>query len=230
MRLRKTTSHNFTDLTGHRFCRLIVVSRHNSPSDRSKPTWLCECDCGKTKVISGVSLRRGNSKSCGCLCIDRSRVVNRVHGMKNTRTYRIWSGMKNRCVCSTSKDFKRYGARGITLCPEWMMFEAFHVDMGNPPDGMTLGRIDNNKGYCKENCRWESPKQQARNRRGNVIACVDGTEKTCAEWDEDFGFYPGTVAKRFKKGTRGQALLAPINPALARCQKTPIAATDLDCD
>jgi hypothetical protein len=133
-------------------------------------------------------------------------------------------------VCSTSKDFKRYGARGITLCPEWMMFEAFHVDMGNPPDGMTLGRIDNNKGYCKENCRWESPKQQARNRRGNVIACVDGTEKTCAEWDEDFGFYPGTVAKRFKKGTRGQALLAPINPALARCQKTPIAATDLDCD
>ena len=226
MRLRTKTSHNFTDITGQRFCRLIVLCRQNSPSDRSKPTWLCRCDCGKTKVISGSSLRRGHSKSCGCLCIDRSRVANHVHGMKNTRTYRIWSGMKNRCLCSTSKDFKRYGARGITLCPEWMAFEAFRADMGDPPDEMTLGRINNNAGYGKDNCRWESAKHQARNRRGNVFAEICGITRTCSEWDEDAGLFPGTVAKRLKKGLTGEALIRPVNKALARCQKR----ITTDCD
>lgn len=100
--------------------------------------------------------------------------------------------------------------------------------MGDPSEGMTLGRIDNNAGYSKANCRWENVKQQARNRRGNVLANIDGIVKTCAEWDEKAGLLSGTVAKRFRKGIRGMALVTPVNKAFSRDQKQ--AANDSDCD
>lgn len=90
---------------------------------------------------------------------------NERHGMFGTREYNTWHNMKQRCLNKNHKNFKDYGYRGITICDKWLRFNGFYEDMGDRPEGMTLERIDNNKGYYKGNCKWVSYKDQCRNRR-----------------------------------------------------------------
>jgi hypothetical protein len=95
--------------------------------------------------------------------------------------------MKNRCMNRKCKEYNRYGGRGITLCERWNKFELFYEDMGIRPNGLSLDRIDNNKGYCKENCRWATREEQNRNKRNNTFLTIGDRTMTIAEWAKQEG-------------------------------------------
>ena len=119
-----------------------------------------------------------------------------THGKKHSRVYRSYHHMKERCLSPNCKEYKHYGARGITVCDDWMKFENFYRDMGDPEFGYTLDRIDNNGNYCKENCKWSTQKEQVRNRSITKKIIYNGVERVFAELCEEVGLIPQTVANR----------------------------------
>lgn len=153
---------------GSVFGRLTVIG--SSPKRGNNIAWTCTCTCGKTVSVAGTSLRLGRTQSCGCLRIQRlieAKGRNRIHGqaVNRTATYRCWTGLRERCFNPRHQGYSNYGGRGITVCPQWNSFEQFQADMGERPFGMSIDRIDNDKGYEPTNCRWATPVQQMRNRR-----------------------------------------------------------------
>lgn len=116
------------------------------------------------------------------------------------RELQTWSKMKGRCLNPKDQAYDRYGAKGVTVCSEWLSFECFVRDMGPRPEGMSLGRIDNNKGYCKENCRWETKTQQNRNRSNCRPVTIEGVTKNLSEWAEEFGVSRRTLTNRLDRG------------------------------
>lgn len=159
------------ELSGKRFGRLLVLERAGSNS-KGNSLWRCRCDCGNEAVIVGYSLTGGRSKSCGCLHHEKLSVRNqqekRTHGETHTRLYTIWRGMRQRCENANRKHYSDYGGRGITVCPEWdESYEAFRdwAVSNDYRDDLTIDRIDNDKGYFPENCRWVTMSVQNANRR-----------------------------------------------------------------
>lgn len=158
------------DIAGQRFGRLIVDS-YAFTNKHGKSMWNCQCDCGKVVVVSGSHLKTGHTLSCGCYSAEASGGRTRTHGMRWTRLYRIWLGMKARCTIPSRKDYKHYGGRGIAICDSWMNdFQSFHDwSLANGyADDLTIDRIDVDGNYCPENCRWVDMKTQANNRRKAV--------------------------------------------------------------
>lgn len=155
------------DIAGKRYGRLVVKSIDGRMEKQC--AWMCQCDCGNAVRVRGSFLRCGMTRSCGCL--QKELVGNRVtdHGHakrgRRSKTWNAWSAMWGRCANPKNKHFRDYGGRGISVCSEWKMFESFLRDIGEAPAGLSLDRIDNEKWYCKENCRWATAKQQANNRR-----------------------------------------------------------------
>lgn len=156
------------DLTGSRFGKLVALRLgvpHQSPS-RRQVTWECICDCGNIITVQRGSLTFGNTSSCGCAYKDAGirRKTNRIDHLSE---YSSWSKMKQRCTNPRDKDFKYYGARGISICNEWEnSFQKFFEDMGKKPSNAhSIDRIDCNGNYEKQNCRWATPLEQSRNRR-----------------------------------------------------------------
>lgn len=194
-------SHGVVDETGNRYGRLKVIKRGGTI--RSIASWECLCDCGKTTVVTGDALRRGNTRSCGCLH-DEARLVagkaNRTHGMFGTRTYKSWSHMIGRCTNKNDARYHDYGGRGISVCERWEMFENFMADMGEAPRCLTLDRINVNGNYEPGNCRWATDKEQARNTRANRIVQAFGKEISLAEWAELTGLNRQTIESRIKRG------------------------------
>lgn len=191
------------DLTGNVFGRLKVAKR----TDERRNTfvvYLCECECGnETKATTGA-LRSGGKRSCGCLEVENrlnlmdafsERAVK--HGGWKTAAYKSWVGMKSRCSDLNNKD---YGGRGIRVCEAWSdSFDAFLSDMGNPPPGGTIDRIDNSKGYSKENCRWATNKEQCRNRTNNAFVMHEGRIITVAEYAEELNMSWSGADKKAKR-------------------------------
>ena len=154
-----------TDLTGQHFGKITVIKKVTLPNNRT--AWEIICQCNKIKILKTSSVKR--VKSCGCSQYVENR--HKTHGMSKTTEYKSWAQMKERCYNKNGKDFYRYGGRGITVCSEWInSFETFYEDMGKKPSkNHSLDRIDNNKGYTKNNCRWATNSEQTYNRRKRVF-------------------------------------------------------------
>lgn len=185
------------DLTGQRFGSLVVVSRAEN-SRQGTAMWLCQCDCGKTTVVRSFLLRKGRTTSCGC----QKYAVHTTHGQTHTRLYRIWAAMKNRATNPNSPDYTHYGGRGITICSEWLHdFAAFRdwaLSHGYADD-LSIDRIDNDKGYSPDNCRWATRKEQDENRRCNHLITYKGETKTLNQWAEQFHIPYGTLHQRLTR-------------------------------
>lgn len=186
---------------------LLVVSGFAGRNRHGHKLVLCHCDCGSSLVAVEQSLKSGNTKSCGCL--KHKAPPNKTHGARNTRAYSVWWNMKTRCERTNSRYFKDYGARGIKICQRWQDFSVFLADMGQPPEGFTLDRIDNDKGYEPGNVRWADRKAQANNRRSNRLIEHDGRTQTLQQWANETGVKRATIAHRLDSGwTEAKALSA----------------------
>lgn len=191
----------FKDLTGQKFGRLTVVER--APNKGKRTMWFCVCDCidKTTCVVSGCNLKSGHSKSCGC--IEREKPNHKTHGMTKTRIYKEWLSMKQRCSDLKVDSYIFYGARGITVCAEWLNdFQAFcDWAMANGySDDLTLDRIDPNGNYEPSNCRWITMKEQQNNRRSNHYITHDDRTQTAQQWGEETGISAGTILMRIRRG------------------------------
>ena len=156
------------DLSGQKFNRLTVL--YPKGVKNGHMTFLCECECGNTIVTDGYKLKSGNTKSCGCLRREVTGARARKHGMKNTRLNSIWRSMNYRCNNPKTKDHAIYYDRGIKVCDEWkndfLAFYKWAIENGYSDD-LSIDRIDNDKGYYPDNCRWATAKEQRSNQRRN---------------------------------------------------------------
>lgn len=176
------------DFINKKFGMLTIIDFYHKKSDRQNyARCLCKCDCGNIKEVRYNDLKRAKFPSCGCNTSKLASKRMSTHLKSNDIIYRTWTNMKCRCFNVNDIGYKNYGGRGITICDDWMKFENFYKDMGDPEPGYTLDRIDNNKNYCKENCKWSNKTEQANNRSSNRIIKYKGFEKTLSEWCRELG-------------------------------------------
>lgn len=180
------------DLTGKKFGRWNVISLSHQ-NQKGLPYWKCVCDCGVKRVVRGVSLTCGESKSCGCY--HKERVS--THNMTGLPTFKSWDSMKQRCTNANSPDYPKYGGRGITVCDRWLnSFDNFLEDMGQRPKSRTLDRKDNNGNYEPDNCRWATVAEQLSNRRNTVKTLYNDTMYTIRELSEISGLKEKIIRDR----------------------------------
>jgi hypothetical protein len=239
-------------LTGQRFGKLVVIKDTGKRNNSKRIIYSCKCDCGNEFETTGFNLSRGDTKSCGCLKIEKSkqRYINLVgkkfgkykviaethkrnptmflcececgnkievrsaslingtskgcvkcsqitHGMSNSRIYKIWKDMKNRCKNPNNKFFNRYGGRGIKVCEEWLYcFENFYewaINNGYT-ESLTIDRIDVDGMYEPSNCRWASVKEQNNNKASNFT--YKGECKSLKKWCKDLNINYRTMMSR----------------------------------
>ena len=195
-------------LPGERFGRLTIIKEVGTIIRKPRlyeRRFICKCDCGNEKEVSLYSLTRGYTHSCGCLLSNKmgKSPGKEIEESPRIRLYTLWQGMKKRCSPNSKKYRKMYYVRGISVCDEWRNnFDSFYewsIANGYSPI-LSLDRIDNNKGYSPDNCRWATPKQQTNNTSKNVIMTMNGVSHTLAEWSEITGINQFTLHGRKRAG------------------------------
>ena len=189
---------------GTRFGMLTVVE--NLPSRNGKAMARCQCDCGKIWKGRIDAIKGREAASCGCRKSLPPR--NDKHGMSHSKLYGVWSQMRNRCNNPNDSSYTRYGGRGISVCPEWdeaATFISWALKSGYT-EGLQIDRIDNDKGYSSDNCRFVTRKENCRNRRTNRHVTIGSQTKTITEWAEIAGISSGALRHRIKRGARENIL------------------------
>ena len=197
------------DIKGQAFGRLTVLERDSFVNGKTR--WLCSCECGKQVSVIGQLLRNGKTKSCGCLRADRASEVAFKHGgyvgCKPSRTMRIWKNMIQRTCNPNCRMYSRYGGAGIGVCESWRTFERFLSDMGQAPDDLTLERVDNNKGYSPDNCKWATYTEQNRNKSSSKNLTLNGKTQVAVAWIQELGLTDSKVYKRIRRGWSDEEVL-----------------------
>jgi hypothetical protein len=191
------------DLAGQTFGRLKVIAlAHDRRGGQAM--WSCVCSCGEGKVVFGSSLRRGESRSCGCLARELSSLRATRHGYARdgiaNRSYATWTAMRARCRSAKHPAWHNYGGRGIVVCPRWLTFENFLADMGDKPEGLELDRVDNDGNYEPGNCRWVNHVEQNQNRRDSYRVAYDGRTQCLTALSQESGFSRTTLRGRLRRG------------------------------
>ena len=190
------------NMTGKRYGRLVAIE-FSHKTERREYFWLFKCDCGNQKKINGSSVRKGVTKSCGCLSKEIAAKRKKTHGMSKTKTYHVWNNMRGRCFNEKDPSYKNYGARGITVSERWLTFENFLEDMGHPPEGLSIDRIDNELGYSKENCRWTDISTQNTNKRPWKESATGIKNISFSERDGLYAVEINRYGKRYRKNFKG---------------------------
>lgn len=165
------------------------------------------CDCGVVRDAPERSFLR--SLSCGCEKGKNISAAKRRHGQRHKPIYYIWSGMLSRCLNPKNNSYERYGAKGITVCSRWLLFENFYTDMGDPPSAAhQIDRYpDNNGNYEPENCRWATRIEQARNKSSTTSLTYQGQTRLLPEWAEALGINADTLRDRRRRGYSVERIL-----------------------
>jgi hypothetical protein len=191
---------------GDVFGRLEVI--HRMVAEDGSVSWLCKCDCGRYGTAKTSQLVKGIVKSCGCGA--RSSFDHPLYG--------VWVAMIGRCTNPKHPNYKDYGGRGITVCQRWLSsFRDFVEDMGdrdNPE--MTIDRIDNDKGYSKDNCRWATRVEQANNKRSTHWITYNGVRDSLTNHCRALGISRAVIFDRIRRGaTFEEAVSKPVRPRRA---------------
>lgn len=190
-------------LAGERFGKLVVIGSVSEPF-QSTTRWKCICDCGNYAYPAAHNLINGRSTSCGCLRRIRASEFAKSrtkHGGSGTRLYRIWRSMINRCYYKKDRCYSTYGGSGITICGEWRdNFGAFRdwAIANGYNDSISIDRIDVQKGYTPENCRWADRFEQANNRADTVYLTYNGSTKPITVWAQELGMPRSVLYQRIR--------------------------------
>ena len=193
----------FRDKTGKSFGDWTVIG-FAGRDGRNATVWLCRCTCGTQRNVVVGSLMQGKSRSCGCKQYEITAQKNTKHGMAGTPTYKSWHSMIQRC--EGKGGHKSYPERSIGISEEWLDFNVFFADMGIRPKGKNLDRIDNTKGYSKNNCRWASHIEQANNKDNTIKVVVDGIEICFMDACKKYNIGESCARHRLRKGLSHQQI------------------------
>lgn len=191
----RKASRTVTDLTGNRYGKLIVLNMIPHTTGKAA-LWLCQCDCGNTRIVNGVYLRNGTISQC----LECSKPFS--YRQNYPRICGIWGNMRERCNNPQNDRYMDYGGRGIQICEEWNEvgnFVEWALTHGYK-DGLSIDRIDVNGNYEPSNCRWATQKEQANNTRKNVFITYKGEKHSLSVWSEITGICRATLAYRYEQG------------------------------
>lgn len=188
-------------MVGEKYSNLTVLEYSRTKNNNSH--WICQCLlCGNKTEVSRPNLRSGNTKDCGCRRSEKISETHTTHGYSGSPTWVSWSKLRQRIITKKNKTYA-----SIDYDKRWEDFEVFLQDMGERPEGCSIDRIDNTKGYYKENCRWATQREQCRNKSNNVNLTLNGVTMCATDWSKEIGIHYDTIRRRLKRGLSVEEVL-----------------------
>lgn len=211
----KNIQGKFKDYTGEKYGRLTFVSLdriHMTKSGAKKPYWLLKCDCGGERIGNAADVVRGHAQSCGCLHKEATSKARRIHGEADTPLYFVWENMKKRCLKPNSDRYKNYGARGITIHPDWLDYSSFSkwAHSNGYAQGLTIERLDVNGNYEPLNCTWIEKSEQSKNKTNNKWVVIEGEKYSPLDLEEKYEIPVKTIYARIARGDKGESVIRPL--------------------